>query len=93
MCKTGNTITAGWTIRRNDITFNENVDIKLKSTFNTTNPKNPREKLGYLEESNLISFLKPNLNFLYFSALKQCNSLKKSFLNKTGLPKNIKILD
>jgi len=84
MCKTRNTITAawttGWTIRRNDITFDENVDIKFKSTFNTTNPKkNPREKLGYLEKSNLISFLKPNLNYLYFSALKQCNSLKKSF--------------
>ena len=38
--------------------------------------KNPREKVEYLEVRNLISFLKPNLNFLYFSALKQCAIFK-----------------
>jgi len=59
-----------WTIRRNDITFDESVDIKFKSTFNTTNPKkNPREKVEYLEVRNLISFLKPNLSFLIFQPL------------------------
>ena len=57
--------------------FDESVDIKFKSTFNMTNPKkNPREKVEYLKVRNLISFLKPNLNFLYFSALKQCAIFK-----------------
>jgi len=48
MRKTRNTVTAtrttGWTIRRNDITFDESVDIKFKSTFNTTNLKKLLEK-------------------------------------------------
>ena len=41
--------------------------------------KKPNVKIECFKVRGWISFLKPNLYFLYFSALKEYKSLKKSF--------------